>query len=198
MNRIFSGSGAVGYSLSAALAYAIFTSFQQSWLAGVFFVLAFFAAYSVLGWVVEGVQLVLNGIRENDADTALRETIARDRNLVLAEQLQRMSAEQLAVYRDLAGAQYDPCDPQSVVLHGFALLTKAFAIAYFASCAGSSTLTPIRAYSEGRSDRQREQATELVDWFVTEGYATRAGYNTTAAWADEHCAGVAMARLGLV
>jgi len=197
IHREFPASTATAYSIAAALCYAIFTTFQQYWIAALFYILALFSAYSVLGWMVEGVQLMLTTIRENDADMAERETIAHDRNLVLAEQLQRMTAEQLAVYRDLAGAQYDPCDPQSVVLDGFALLTKAFAISYFATCSNTPTLTPIRAYSEGRSDRQREQATELIDWLVTEGYATRAGYNTTASWMGEYSARMATERLGI-
>jgi hypothetical protein len=194
--RVFSGSGAVGFALAASALYGLFSRFGQDWLALAFFVTSAIAAYHALGCMVEGIQSLLSDIRERDALMSQRELIAYDPRLTLAELLARMSPEQLAVYRDLASAQYDPYDPQSVILDGFQLLTKAFAVEYFAM--SEDRPRRIGDFNEGRTDRQREQARELLWWLITEGFVLQADPTSTPVWSNKYSRLQAMGALNLL
>jgi len=197
MSRIFGASPAIGFSLAAALAYAIVDNFGAAWMGAMFAVLAGIAAFYIIGWVWESIALMVIDMRTARVSVEHDLMIAHDRTLILAEQVSRMSSDALRVFENLAGAQYDPYDPASVIIPGFAFLTRAFATAYFASCT-DSTMTPVRAYSEGRRDRQRDQAVELIDWLVTGGYAARMAYNTApVTWTRESARGEAMEELGI-
>lgn len=193
-DRIFSPSSAAGFSLAAALAYAVAERVGQAMVA-LFWVLAAIAAYNAIGVLVEAVALMLDRLAEIRAEIARRDAIAADRDTLLADVMRTMTAPQVEAFRALAGQQYDPADPRSVILPGFAILTRAFAVRWFAESV--ATPQPVRAYAEGRTDRQREQCAELLDWLVTHGYATRQAYNTPAIWMGPDSPARARAELGI-
>lgn len=200
MTETFTPVALLGWLILSAVLTAIYQRAGWEWLL-IFTVIGWaYSAYLAVGSFYLAALDIWNVTVTARAKNIEAQTVASDKNLLMADRIRQMTSEKVRLMQALTDLEINSDEVDEQPLPGFAELTKPFLLTFYALALDKPELPALRdvhVWAKG-TRHAREQCSELYNCLVIDGYIAWWGGNNPARWTSPGAARDSLKLFGLL